>query len=50
MRQIQGTLNGIGERCGNANLDLDHPDAGAEAGLSPSRFETGIGAGRLAGV
>ena len=33
VRQIQGTLNGIGERCGNANLDLDHPDAAAEAGL-----------------
>ena len=29
-RQIQGTLNGLGERCGNANLDLDHPDADAE--------------------
>ena len=32
-RQIQGTLNGIGERCGNADLDRDHPDAAAEAGL-----------------
>ena len=32
-RQIQGTLNGLGERCGNANLVLDHPDADAEAGL-----------------
>ena len=29
-RQIQGALNGLGERCGNANLDLDHPDAAAE--------------------
>ena len=32
-RQIQGTLNGIGERCGNADLDRHHPDAAAEAGL-----------------
>ena len=31
-RQIQGTLNGLGERCGNANL-VTHadPDADAEA-------------------
>ena len=29
-RQIQGTLNGLGERCGNANLCLAHPDAEAE--------------------
>ena len=35
-RQIQGTLNGLGERCGNANLVLDHPDAAAEAGTSPT--------------
>ncbi len=33
VRQIQGTLNGIGERCGNANLITLDPDAGAEAGL-----------------
>ena len=26
-RQIQGTLNGIGERCGNADLVTHHPDA-----------------------
>ena len=29
-RQIQGTLNGLGERCGNANLTSHHPDAVAE--------------------
>ncbi len=41
-RQIQGTLNGLGERCGNANLcsilanlQLKEPYA--------SRFETGVG-------
>jgi len=32
-RQIQGTLNGLGERCGNANLVTHHPDAAAEARL-----------------
>ena len=29
-RQIQGTLNGLGERCGNANLASHHSDAAAE--------------------
>ena len=29
-RQIQGTLNGLGERCGNANLTSIIPDAAAE--------------------
>ena len=29
-RQIQGALNGLGERCGNANLTSHHPDAAAE--------------------
>ena len=46
VRQIQGTLNGIGERCGNANLITHHPDAGAEAGFHANRFETGISQGR----
>ena len=36
VRQVQGTLNGLGERCGNANLVIADPDAGAEAGASPS--------------
>jgi 2-isopropylmalate synthase len=46
VRQIQGTLNGLGERCGNANLCslianlmLKEPFA--------SQFETGIGADQL---
>jgi 2-isopropylmalate synthase len=48
-RQVQGTLNGLGERCGNANLTaliptllLKEPHA--------SRFETGITRERLAGL
>lgn len=45
-RQIQGTLNGIGERCGNANLVTIIPTLA----LKPSyadRFEIGIGADKL---
>ncbi len=48
-RQIQGTLNGLGERCGNANLTsliptllLKEPYAG--------RFETGVTLDALAGL
>jgi 2-isopropylmalate synthase len=48
-RQIQGTLNGLGERCGNANLVtliatllLKEPYA--------SRYETGVPAEALAGL
>ncbi len=48
-RQIQGTLNGLGERCGNANLTtiiptllLKEPYAG--------RFETGVSDAALAGL
>ncbi|RKF13005.1 citramalate synthase [Roseovarius spongiae] len=48
-RQVQGTLNGLGERCGNANLTtliptllLKEPYAG--------RFETGITRDALAGL
>jgi len=48
-RQLQGTLNGLGERCGNANLTtliptllLKEPWAG--------RFATGVGAAALAGL
>lgn len=48
-RQVQGTLNGIGERCGNANLvtligTLSLKPAYAD------RFETGITPDRLAGL
>lgn len=48
-RQVQGTLNGLGERCGNANLTtiiptllLKEPFAG--------RFETGVTREALAGL
>ena len=31
-RQVQGTINGYGERCGNANLCAHHPRPGAQDG------------------
>ena len=40
-RQIQGTLNGIGERCGNANLVTLIPTLMLKPGFA-DRFETGI--------
>ena len=40
-RQIQGTLNGIGERCGNANLVSLIPTLLLKKGFA-DRFETGI--------
>ncbi|WP_422370757.1 citramalate synthase [Hoeflea sp.] len=49
VRQIQGTLNGIGERCGNANLVT----LVATLALKPvfaDRFETGIGKEKLEGL
>ena len=46
VRQIQGTLNGIGERCGNANLVSIIADARPEEVL-PDRFETGVDDERL---
>ncbi|MGE0846962.1 MAG: citramalate synthase [Flavobacteriaceae bacterium] len=48
-RQIQGTLNGIGERCGNANLIALIPTLA----LKPSyaeRFETGVAGQALAEI
>ncbi|WP_172329369.1 citramalate synthase [Mangrovicoccus sp. HB161399] len=49
VRQVQGTLNGLGERCGNANLTtliptlmLKEPYAG--------RYETGVTTEALAGL
>ena len=48
VRQIQGTLNGIGERCGNANLVSIIPTLLLKPAFA-ERFETGIsrrGAGR----
>lgn len=41
-RQIQGTLNGLGERCGNANLTSLIPTLVLKARYA-TRFETGIG-------
>jgi 2-isopropylmalate synthase len=40
-RQIQGTLNGLGERCGNANLTTIIPTLLLKEPFA-SRFETGI--------
>ncbi|MEE9250117.1 MAG: citramalate synthase [Alphaproteobacteria bacterium] len=42
VRQVQGTLNGLGERCGNANLVSILPTLMLKMG-----FETGIGANNL---
>ena len=49
VRQVQGTLNGIGERCGNANLISIVPTLALKPAFS-SRFETGISADALAGI
>lgn len=49
VRQIQGTLNGIGERCGNANLTTIIPTLMLKPVYS-ERFEIGIFAERLAGL
>jgi 2-isopropylmalate synthase len=46
-RQIQGTLNGLGERCGNANLCTVIPNLMLKAQFAP-RFETGITKANLA--
>ncbi|MGI9350985.1 MAG: citramalate synthase [Rhizobiaceae bacterium] len=46
-RQIQGTLNGIGERCGNANLVTVIPTLALKPGYS-EKYETGIGEDKLA--
>jgi 2-isopropylmalate synthase len=46
VRQIQGTLNGIGERCGNANLVTLIPTLALKETYS-SRFETGIDSEKL---
>src|SRR5690606_40099032 len=49
VRQIQGTLNGIGERCGNANLVTILPTLMLKPAFA-DRFETGIAEGALAGI
>ena len=45
-RQIQGTLNGLGERCGNANLVTLIPTLLLKEPYA-SRFETGVERGAL---
>lgn len=49
VRQIQGTLNGIGERCGNANLVTLIPTLMLKPAYK-DRFETGVSAEQLAGI
>src|SRR5579871_5980778 len=48
-RQIQGTLNGLGERCGNANLCSLIPTLKLKREFS-DRFEIGISDAKLAGL
>jgi len=48
-RQIQGTLNGLGERCGNANLTSIIPTLLLKEPYR-SRFETGITEAALKGL
>ncbi len=45
-RQVQGTLNGLGERCGNANLTSIIPTLLLKSEFA-NRFETGITPERL---
>ena len=49
VRQIQGTLNGIGERCGNANLVTIIPTLVLKPAYN-ARFETGIDRDALQGL
>lgn len=49
VRQVQGTLNGIGERCGNANLVTIIPTLILKNAYN-TRFETGIDTTRLEGL
>ncbi|MCF1710041.1 citramalate synthase [Tabrizicola sp. J26] len=48
-RQVQGTLNGLGERCGNANLTTLIPTLLLKEPYA-SRFETGVTPKALAGL
>ena len=48
-RQIQGTLNGLGERCGNANLTTLIPTLLLKEPYA-SRFETGVTLDALRGL
>ncbi|RXL76441.1 citramalate synthase, partial [Citrobacter sp. AAK_AS5] len=49
VRQIQGTLNGIGERCGNANLMSLIPTLMLKPAYA-DRFAIGVDAAGLAGL
>ena len=49
VRQIQGTLNGLGERCGNANLTALIPTLALKSDYC-DRFETGISRTALKGI
>ena len=49
VRQVQGTLNGLGERCGNANLSSLIPNLMLKEPFA-SRFETGITVANLARI
>ena len=48
-RQVQGTLNGLGERCGNANLTTLIPILLLKEPYA-SQFETGVSLDALAGL
>ncbi|RFP89514.1 citramalate synthase [Rhodobacteraceae bacterium 63075] len=48
-RQVQGTLNGLGERCGNANLTTLIPTLLLKEPYA-SRFETGVSLEALEGL
>ncbi len=49
VRQVQGTLNGLGERCGNANLTSLIPTLLLKEPYA-SRFETGVSDAALEGI
>ncbi len=49
VRQIQGTLNGLGERCGNANLTTLIPTLLLKEPFA-SQFETGVSLEGLKGL
>ncbi|ROU04273.1 citramalate synthase [Histidinibacterium lentulum] len=49
VRQVQGTLNGLGERCGNANLTSLIPTLLLKEPWA-SRYETGVSREALAGL
>ena len=49
VRQVQGTLNGLGERCGNANLCSLIPNLMLKEPFA-SQFETGVTVAQLARI